>query len=333
MSALPVVYILQGDDDYAIAQEISRLETGLGDPGLVAMNITRLDESSFKLDELLGIASSMPFLAPRRLVILTRVLKRHVAGPQARERLLSFLEKIPSTTTLVLVEDHLLTPEKDRRKNKLHWLDAWSNSRAPRVQVKLCGMPRGRELEERIRRETQSLGGQITSEATSELIHLVGDDHRLAMMEIHKLLAYVNYSRSIDVDDVQLLTADTNTGNIFALMDALSERNARRAMDMLSRQLEVETPQKILGMIYRQFRLLIQARELIENGQAGQVADILKLQRFQADHLATQARRFDLPTLEAVHHRLLAIDVAYKSGQTDAETALHTFVVSFAGRA
>ena len=66
----PVIYLLQGEDEFAIAQFLTKLQTDLGDPGLAAMNITRLDGRTYNLDGLLTIAGAMPFLTSRRLVIL-----------------------------------------------------------------------------------------------------------------------------------------------------------------------------------------------------------------------------------------------------------------------
>ena len=72
----PVVYFLHGEDEYAIAQTLADLEKRLGDPATADMNTTRLDGATYNLDQLLSVASAMPFLAKRRLVILTNPLAR-----------------------------------------------------------------------------------------------------------------------------------------------------------------------------------------------------------------------------------------------------------------
>ncbi len=68
-AAGPVVYLLHGDDEYAISRFVSGLAASLGDPATASMNITRLDGRSFNLDNLYAVTSAMPFLAARRLVI------------------------------------------------------------------------------------------------------------------------------------------------------------------------------------------------------------------------------------------------------------------------
>jgi hypothetical protein len=43
----PVVYILHGDDEFAIAEFIAGMEKKLGDPVTADLNITRLDGGVF----------------------------------------------------------------------------------------------------------------------------------------------------------------------------------------------------------------------------------------------------------------------------------------------
>lgn len=320
----PVIYLLHGEDDFAIAQFLTEIEAKLGDAATASMNTTRLDGRSYDLDGLLSVAGAMPFLAKRRLVILTHPLAK-LNSPAARQKFLGQLDKVPPTTALVLVEEKTLTEERDRRKGALHWLEKWANQAGDRVLVKAFPLPQGSELWRRLQDIARQAGGQITPQAAEELAALVGGDPRLAAQEIHKLLAYVNYQRPIEVDDVNLLTADTGQGDIFALVDALGNRDGRRAMNMLQRLLEQQDAFSIFGMIIRQFRLLLQAREILDNG--GQKADVirdLKVHSFVAEKLIGQVRRFTMPDLEAIYRRLLELDEAIKSSQVTGELALET---------
>jgi DNA polymerase III delta subunit len=72
----PVVYLLHGDDEFNIAQEVAKLEAKLGDDALREANTTSLDGHSFNIDDLVSVVSPMPFIAKRRVVILTHPLAR-----------------------------------------------------------------------------------------------------------------------------------------------------------------------------------------------------------------------------------------------------------------
>ena len=83
MADAPIVYVLHGDDEFAIADFISGMEAKLGDPAAASMNITRLEGQATSMDALVSITHAMPFLTDRRLVILTDPLGR-MKSPTAK---------------------------------------------------------------------------------------------------------------------------------------------------------------------------------------------------------------------------------------------------------
>jgi DNA polymerase-3 subunit delta len=326
----PVIYLIHGDDEYAIAQFISDLEKKLGDPALAELNTTRLDGRTYNLDDLLSVAGALPFLAKRRLVILSNPTERLKSKP-SQDKFLEQLMKVPPTTALVLIENRPLTDERDRRYNRLHWLEKWAEEHPDLVFTKLINTPRGPELVRWVQVQAKTSGGQITPQAAQQLIQWVGEDPRQLSQEINKLLAFVNYKRAIELDDVLAITIDTAEGDIFILVDALGNRDGRRAMGMLDRLLEEQDPLNIFAMVTRQFRLVIQLRELFENGKSStEMAQSLKLQPFQVERMIPQAQNFSLSALEAILHHLLGLDEGTKSGKIDGKLALQMLVAEIA---
>lgn len=325
----PVVYLLHGDDEFAIAQFVLDIEAKLGDAATASMNTTRLDGRSYNPDDLLSVAGAMPFLAKRRLVILTHPLAK-LTSPSSREKFKQQLDKIPPTTALVLVEYRPLVEEKERRQGKQHWLEKWAEAAGERVLVREFKAPKGPEMARWIQNQAKNAGGQITPPAAALLGTLVGDDPRLAVQEIEKLLAYVNYRRAVEPDDVETLTADSGQTDIFGMVDALGSRDGRRALGLLHRLLEQQDAFSIFGMVVRQFRLLLQAREVLDaGGKSSDVARALKLHPFVAEKVTSQAQPFELAELEMVYRRLLELDQAMKTGQMDGPLALDSLVAAF----
>ncbi len=331
MASAPIVYIVHGDDELAITRFVADLEARLGDPGTIALNTTRLDGNAYNLNELIRVTSAMPFLAKRRLVVLDNFVHR-IKEKADQDSFLAVLDNIPPTTALALVERKPLLDVKERRKrkDKDHWLEKWAKQAGERALLKEFTAPKGAQLVTWIQEQTRKAGGEISNKAAGLLAHLVDDNPRQAEQEIHKLLAYVNYRRPIDEDDVQNLTTDSSQGDIFAMVDALSARDGRQALQMLHRLLEEDDPGMIFGMIVRQFRLLILAREILdEQGPSANFAKLMGVHQFVADKTARQASQFSLPVLEAVYHRLLEMDEALKSSQMEGDIALDTLVASF----
>lgn len=323
----PAILLIHGEDEFAITQYLAKLQADLGDASIQAMNLSRLDGRTFNPDELLSIAAAMPFLSKRRLVIYEYPTVR-MTTPEARKRFTSNLDKLPLTTLLVLVEYKTLTDKEMQKRKKQHWLEEWAFAAGERVLIRRFDMPRVEEMPRWIQDKAKSYGGQFTRDAANELATLIGDEPRQADQEIQKLLTYVNYRRPVEREDVHHLTADTREGDIFILVDALGNRNIKAAMGMLERLLEQGEPIGIFSMIVRQYRLLLQMREIIDRGGLPvDAARELHQHPYVAEKVFAQAKRFSLPVLELIYHRLLAVDAAMKTSQMPGELALETLVV------
>jgi DNA polymerase-3 subunit delta len=290
------------------------------------MNITRLDGRSTTLENLPSVVNAMPFLTSRRLVVLTNPLAK-LEKDEARKRFLEILNNLPPTTALVLVVDHLLTEERDRKKGKQHWLEKWAADAGGRAYVQACPVKKGPAFVDWIEKKAKEVGGKIEPEAAQHLAALVGDDPRQAEQEINKLLAFGNYQRPILMEDVQALTADSAEGDVFQLVDLIGNRNSRGAFAMLHRLLEEQEPLMLLGMIVRQYRLLIQVREGLDGGLGPDLARQMRQSPWLVERLIPQARRFSMEDLEAIYRHLLAVDEAMKSSM-DPIIALDTLVAT-----
>ncbi len=332
----PIVYFLHGNDPYEIRRHVEAMIHQMGDDrSLADLNITRLDGRQASLEELHAAANAMPFLAERRMVILTNPFAR-IQSDAARKRFLALLNGLPSSTALLLiVEDELEGRGRNRDWRSLpnkptHWIRKWLGEAGSRAYYQLCQLPLLNEMPDWIRKEARRNGGQFNPEAASALVAHVGNDTQLASLEIDKLLTYVDFKRPVEAGDVEELTAQVGEADIFAMVDGMAQGNVRQALGLLHRLLETQDPLSIFGMIARQFRLLLQTRELIDEGRGSQVAADLHLHPFVADKLTSQARRFSLEQLEEIYRRLLVIDEAMKTGQMPADLALDTFVAALA---
>jgi DNA polymerase-3 subunit delta len=335
-AAKPVVYILHGDDEFAIQKTIARWTHDLGDPTTADLNISRLDGRTASEDDLRTATGSMPFLAERRMVIFAHPLARLGSEP-ARRRFLDLLDRLPPTTGLVLVvEDRPV--KKEHRWEVLrqspgggHWLIEWARQAGEKARVLEFPLPEPWEMPAWIRKQAEERGGLFSPPGAVELARHVGSDTRLAFQEIDKLLTHVDYRRAVEADDVTLLVAPAGQADVFEMVDALAARDAAKCLQLLEELLEKQDPLPVLGMIVRQYRLVLLAAEIIaESGGPAEIEKQLRERPFQAPgflarKLYTQARLYSLPQLEAVYRSLLDLDVAFKSSQ-DARAEFAAFV-------
>jgi DNA polymerase-3 subunit delta len=150
--------------------------------------------------------------------------------------------------------------------------------------------------------------------------------------EVEKLVLYKG-QEMIEVEDVSLLCPYVAEASIFDLVDALGERKGQTAAQLLHKKSQEGTdPFYLFAMFIRQFRLLIQVKELSDDGHPpNDIAKTLKLHPFPTGKLHQQSKNFSMPQLEQIYAHLLDIDINVKTGRTDLITALDLLVAGLAG--
>jgi len=325
MSETSNVIILHGTDEYAIAIHLTELRAAMSDPSTAEMNIAQFDgRAGLNFEALNTAVNAIPFLAARRLVILAHPLAAF-SSPSLRKKFNTLLTNMPPTTTLALAEYNFLKDD--------HWLMKWARSSTGKAKILVCMMPRHWEMIGWIQQETNKQGGKIEHEAAERLAEMVGEDTRIAAQEITKLLTYVNYARPVTATDVEQISIASAQGSVFDLVDALGTGEGQKAQKTLHQLLESEDPFSLWGMVVRQFRLLLLAREVIESrGSQQDIERALGIHSYVAQKVYSQARRFTMSALESIYHQLLRIDEGTKTGQIPLDLALDTLVVELAGK-
>src|SRR5215212_5748622 len=315
------IHFLYGNDEFAISRRLKDFESDFPDPTSADMNTARLDARTASENDLNNAVNAMPFLAQRRLVLLANPSSKY-NNPSIRKKFLEYLEKMLDTTGLVMYES------VDPRDAEKHWLVKWAGRNEKLIQVRAFMLPRLKDMTGWIVNETKNQGGKIEPRAAEMLKDMVGVDTRQAGMEIAKLLAYVNWARSITGEDVEAVCIVTSQQSVFDFVDALANGNGKSAQHLLHRLLEDEDPFSLWGMVVRQFRLLLQAREILDRrGNKDDVARVLGVHPFVAEKTTQQAARFSIESLENIYRQLLKIDEGVKTSQVTLDLAMDTLVV------
>jgi DNA polymerase III subunit delta len=320
MSETPSVLILHGNDEMAISAHINKLCKGLGDPSSADMNIARFDgRQGLDFEAFNTAVNAFPFLAPRRLVVLVHpgVV---FPTPDTRKKFLALLEKAQPTTTIILVEHDELKRD--------HWLLKWAAQSGGRSGEHAYNMPRRWEMPHWIESEAKKQGGKIEPDAAARLSEMVGEDTRIAAQEITKLLTYVNFEHPIRLLDVEKVSIVSAQGSVFELVDALGQSDGKKAQRTLHQLLEEEEAFELWGMVIRQFRLLLQAREMLdEHAPVPEIQRALGLHEYVAQKICNQAGRFPMSKIESIYHKLLEIDEGAKTSQVPLDLALDMLIV------
>lgn len=346
-SKAPVIYLLHGDDPVGMQKFIHGVVDKMGDLGTAEMNIARLDGAVSSEDDLLNGLMAIPFLADRRLVILTNPLAKfqgkksrkkttdESAAKNSGNKFLELLDRIPETTALVLpVEDWQewargaagggyrwknLPPEHD--------LSRWVAAHPDRCLVREFLLPRPAEMSGWVVKEAAAQGGEFAPDAAALLAEYIGTDTQVAALEVNKLITYAG-GRKVTMADVEALSVNSSQANIFDMVDAISGRSGQRALHLYHQLLIDQDPRELFGMIIRQFRLLLQVREILDNGGSTQVVvNELHLPQRVSAKMYEQARRFSMEQLKGFYRRLWEIEIDSKSSQGDLGVAFDEFIM------
>ena len=311
-------YLFHGEDSHSQQEMLATLLGKLDDdPAMLDLNTTRF-EGPVAFSELWQACSAVPFLAKVRLILVKDLFSLQ-PDKAFMEQLLAHLPRLPESTRLIFMESKALRANHPILKLA---------QQEKRGYVKLFNRPEGSALEQWIRQQVAAKNGRISPRATQALAANVGNNLQILENELEKLVLYKGPDAEIDEGDVARLSPYAAEASIFALVDALGARNGRQAALLLQQKFnEGADPFYLFAMFVRQFRLLIQVKELADAGnRPPAISKELKMHSFVIGKLYQQSQGFKLAQLEQIYSHLLDIDVGVKTGRNDMTTALNLLV-------
>jgi DNA polymerase-3 subunit delta len=320
-------YVFHGDDEFSRAEALADFKARMGDPVVADLNTTTLDGRRVTFGELRHACDAVPFMARVRLVVVENLLRRLAKGEaDFLDALLGYLPRLPATARLAFAEDKTLPGSHPVLKLAME---------EKRGIVKAFNVPDERRggLARWIQDRAEKKGGEIEPRAAHELAAFVGDNLRLLDNELEKLAVYVDGRRPITVADVHRLVSYVHEASIFDMTDALGQRDGPKASKLLHQMLDDgHDPLYLLGMIVRQFRIMIQVKDLAGRGvHPGQIPKALDLHPYVVRKGTNQAAQFSTSQLETIYHKLWEADLAIKTGQMEPVLALELLVAGLCG--
>ena len=320
-----MLYILAGADDFSINEELIGIKKSLGDASLLDTNTTLLEGQQLTPGQLQEVSMAMPFLAPKRLVIVRGLLERFQpkqgrkpkkeknSQPQDYRAFATLTDGLPESTVLVLIDGEV------KQKNPL------LKELLPKSKFRTFPLLRNNALRQWIQQRIKKEGGSISPPAVALLEKLVGSNLWIMAGEISKLVSFA-WGRRIEEEDVRQVVGYSQQVNIFNMVDAVLEFRAGPAQQAIQQLLnDGLAPPYLLFMMVRQARMLIRAKDMAKTGKSAY--EIQQKLFISSDFVwrktSEQASRYSLDRLKELYHRLLEADIAIKTGQYEPELALN----------
>ena len=333
-----MITLIHGPAELLRAETLAAIRAGIAeDPEMVELNTTWLEGRTATAAELGNACDTLPFLAERRLVIASGLLARLAAPAKGRGKvaepaegedgaleqqlapevakgqakaLLVYLDQVPDSTELVFLEED--TAGSGPIPRHLQEL-----ARSGKAHIVTCEKPRRNELPDWLRRRAALRKVKLDPVALADLAEFVGDELRQLDQELIKLADYAP-DRMVTREDVRKLVPATRVANVFEMVDALGLGDGATAGKLMRHALDIdgEQPLRLIGMIARQYRLLIQAKALQAQGiKPPDMARPLNVADWTVSKLLNQAARHNFAALERAMGRILAADEAIKTGK------------------
>ena len=324
------IFVFQGDDELSIQESLHSLVEIFDSGAFAGMNSVRVDGRAIQRGELANHINMLPLGGEKRLVVVDHFLESLKAKAD-QEWMTEILKTMPETSVLVLV-----IPDTQKYKGgemvwqaagKGHWLRKALKDSGKSVEWVEKPLPSLREMPGWIMKEALAQGAKFDNSAAAELANLVGNDLFQARQEIGKALSYCGKDETITRDVVRLLCSQSREEDIFDMVDAAGQRDARKALGLLRALLQDQPIQYIFTMLARQIRLLIIAKEVMdEGGGEKEVVAGCSVAPFLARKLMEQARRFSMHELIVIFRRLDAMDESSKTGTASLDVGLEILV-------
>jgi DNA polymerase-3 subunit delta len=308
-----------------------------GADGMGSLNLTRLDGARLTPDELARTAQSLGFFAETRVVVVEGLLSRFGGTKSAEdgsaneapakgrgkndpglvESFAQLFGAIPDSTVLILAERGGVAKNNALLK---------AAARYGKVEEYLP--PKGAALERWIKERAASVGVRVTPGAQAALAAGLPELQTLAG-ELDKLALYVGEGGTIDEKVLREMSFVARQDDVFEMTSAAARRDTKGALQRLHYLVEGGTaPEGILPVLAWQVRTLIQVRDMLDRRvPEGRMAETAGLSDFVVRKSVGQARQFTMGKLLDIHHKLLELDHAVKTGRAEADMTLDALVV------
>ena len=314
MGQLKNVYLLYGTEDYLKRQYRDKLKHALVEPD-DTMNFSAYEGKDINPKELIDLSETLPFFKEKRMILV----ENSGFFKNSCDDLAEYISQVPESTCFVFVEE-----EVDKR-SKLFKAASRAGSavefETPKEDMLI------RWILGRIQRE----GKKITQSVMQLFLSKTGSDMENIDKELEKLICYTLDKTEISAADVEAICTGQTENKIFEMIDAISARNQKKALDLYYDLLALkEAPMRILFLIARQFQNLLLIKSMSAKGYpAVSIAKTAGMPSFAVQKNLRQAGAFKINQLKEAIEDCGQAEEDVKTGRMADQLAVELLIVKY----
>lgn len=305
-------YLLYGEEAYLKKQCRDNLTKAILPDG-DTMNYAYFEGKGTEPAKLIDLAETMPFFAERRLIVVENSGFFKNSVPEFAD----YIKEMPDTACFLFVEEEV---DKRGKMFKAVKETGYAAELSRQDEKTLILWIAGKVKKER---------KQIKESTVRYLIEKAGSDMENLEKELEKLFSYTLEENEITVRDIDAICTAQIEGKVFKMVDAVAAKRQREALDYYYDLLSLkEPPLKILSLLSRQFRLLLEVKGLVKEGyDSARIAKVTRQQPFAAKKCMGQCKNFSESQLRSVLEESVSLEEMVKTGRMDQQISVELFIV------
>jgi DNA polymerase III subunit delta len=317
------VYVLYGAETFLLSEFLKFAEKEMLDPEYKDMNFAKFDCKETPLENALLEGETSPFFGEHRMVIiedayfLTGAKAPSKAPDHDVDALLRYLDNPPNYSSIFIIVD---ADKLDGRKKVTSELKK-------KATILYFAPLKDAELYAWVEKRAKHYGVILQRPQTMHLVGVLGPDLRLLDKEVDKISLYAGPGAVITDDMIKLLASPPLDEDVFSIFDNIASRKVDKVFSTLHDLfVSGEEPIKLIGLLARQFRMMLLAKTIQKDHSQQEIATMLKLHPYAAKKTLEQARRFSEESLREFLSILAEEDFRMKTGKTDKRLAIEVFI-------
>jgi DNA polymerase III subunit delta len=328
-----MIIFLYGEDTFRSKQKLNELKDKFSrdiDPSM--LNIEELDGEKITTENFKQVIGTGGFLVKKRMIIVENLIGKN-KNKKTQEEVVGVIKKIEERgvvsdkqkdDNIIIFWEELGVATKDYKSKKLSG-ELYEYLKECKYVFEFLQLD-NIKLASWIRQKFNLKEKEIKPEAVNLLVSLVGSDMWKLNNEINKLVAGGDII--IEIDKIKELVSENFNDNIFELTDAVAEKNKKTFLYLLERHLRSGADSSyLLSMLTRQFRILLQAKSILEEDPYANLSTELKIPFFVEKKIKNQAGKYSLDQLKKIYGQLVAIDIELKTSYFDPELLFYKLII------
>ncbi|MFA5644661.1 MAG: DNA polymerase III subunit delta [Patescibacteria group bacterium] len=331
-----MIIFFYGENDFKISQKIKELQNKfVQEVNKDGQSIFKFEGEKLKKEDFISQINNDSLFSEKKMVIIFDLIKNKQKG--IFKKLLEYLKKDKinnSADIFIFIERNIKSKGtagllkagsiKDLPLN-LEEKELYTFLKIQKYSQEFKNYT-GSELSNFIKNELNRYNLKIDNKEIQLLIAITGNNPWNVYNEIKKIAHYKfsEEDKKVNQKDIEKISSEIFSENIFNFTDAISAKNTKQALKLLEEQYSAGSePDYILTMLLRQFKILLQIRELLDqNYNSQKIISALKLKPFIVNKGINQAKNFESQTIKKIINKLSEIEINNRSGLTNIKANL-----------